>query len=153
MFLIKAWNRESTPQIVPWVLGEAPAVSVQPFSVFLTTPGVPPRLLTDLQLPAWTVAFFFKATPHLWGFPCGSDRKEPACNAGDLGAIPGSERSPGEGNGTHSSILTLSHNRVTHTFPLSPPSHILPGLGCFPLDGLQVQNSPPSWQQGPDHVT
>ena len=23
-----------------------------------------------------------------------------ACNAGDLGSIPGSERSPGEGNGT-----------------------------------------------------
>ena len=29
----------------------------------------------------------------------GSDRKEPACNAGDLGLIPGSGRSPGEGNG------------------------------------------------------
>ena len=28
-----------------------------------------------------------------------------ACNAGDLGSIPGSGRSPGEGNGTHSSIL------------------------------------------------
>ena len=25
--------------------------------------------------------------------------KESACNAGDLGSIPGSERSPGEGNG------------------------------------------------------
>ena len=29
----------------------------------------------------------------------GSDGKESACNAGDLGLIPGSERSPGEGNG------------------------------------------------------
>ena len=28
-----------------------------------------------------------------------SDGKESACNAGDLGSIPGSERSPGEGNG------------------------------------------------------
>ena len=28
-----------------------------------------------------------------------SDGKEHACNAGDLGSIPGSERSPGEGNG------------------------------------------------------
>ena len=25
--------------------------------------------------------------------------KEPACNAGDVGSIPGSGRSPGEGNG------------------------------------------------------
>ena len=33
------------------------------------------------------------------GFPGGSDGKEFACNAGDLGSIPGSERSPGEGNG------------------------------------------------------
>ena len=30
------------------------------------------------------------------GFPGGSDGKEPACNAGDLGLIPGSGRSPGE---------------------------------------------------------
>ena len=33
------------------------------------------------------------------GFPGGSDSKESACNAGDLGLIPGSGRSPGEGNG------------------------------------------------------
>ena len=30
---------------------------------------------------------------------CGSDGKVSACNAGDLGSIPGSGRSPGEGNG------------------------------------------------------
>ena len=33
------------------------------------------------------------------GFPGGSDSKESACNAGDLGLIPGPGRSPGEGNG------------------------------------------------------
>ena len=33
------------------------------------------------------------------GFPGGSDGKASACNAGDLGSIPGSGRSPGEGNG------------------------------------------------------
>ena len=33
------------------------------------------------------------------GFPSGSDGKESACNAGDLGSIPGSGRSPGVGNG------------------------------------------------------
>ena len=31
------------------------------------------------------------------GFPCDSGGKESACNAGDLGSIPGLERSPGEG--------------------------------------------------------
>ena len=30
--------------------------------------------------------------------PCGSDSKESACRAGDLGLIPGLGRSPGEGN-------------------------------------------------------
>ena len=34
-----------------------------------------------------------------WGCPGGSDGKESACNAGDLGSIPGLGRSPGEGNG------------------------------------------------------
>ena len=35
----------------------------------------------------------------LGGFPGGSEVKESASNAGDLGSIPGSGRSPGEGNG------------------------------------------------------
>ena len=33
------------------------------------------------------------------GFPGGSDGKEPACNVGYQGSIPGLGRSPGEGNG------------------------------------------------------
>ena len=34
-----------------------------------------------------------------WGFPGGSEFKASACNVGDLGSIPRSGRSPGEGNG------------------------------------------------------
>ena len=34
----------------------------------------------------------------VWGFPGGSDGEESGCNAGHLGSIPGSGRSPGEGN-------------------------------------------------------
>ena len=34
-----------------------------------------------------------------WGFPGGSDGKESACSAGDLGLIHESGRCPGEGNG------------------------------------------------------
>ena len=33
------------------------------------------------------------------GFPGGSEVKNPPANAGDVGSIPGSGRSPGEGNG------------------------------------------------------
>ena len=39
------------------------------------------------------------------GFLGGSDGKESACNAGDLGSIPGLGRSPGEGMATHFSIV------------------------------------------------
>ena len=41
----------------------------------------------------------------LLGFSGGSDGKESSCNAEDLGSIPGSGRSPGEGTATHCSIL------------------------------------------------
>ena len=36
---------------------------------------------------------------NITGFPGGSDGKESACDAGDLGLILASGRSPGEGNG------------------------------------------------------
>ena len=39
------------------------------------------------------------------GFPGVSDGKESACNAGDLGLIPGLGRSPEKGKATHFSIL------------------------------------------------
>ena len=38
-------------------------------------------------------------TPVFLGFPHVSAGKESACNAGDLGSIPGLGRSPGEGKG------------------------------------------------------
>ena len=46
----------------------------------------------------------FYNLPHRC-FPHSSVGKESACNAEDLGSIPGSERSPGEGNGIPSCIL------------------------------------------------
>ena len=47
------------------------------------------------------------------GFPGGSDDKESACSAGDLGSVLGSGRSPGEGNGypLQYSCLENSMNR------------------------------------------
>ena len=48
------------------------------------------------------------------GFPGGSDGKESACSAGDLGLIPGLGRSPGGGDGNplQSSYLLLSPTMV-----------------------------------------
>ena len=42
------------------------------------------------------------------GFSGGSDSKESACNAGDLGSIAGLGRSPGEGNSTPAAVLQYS---------------------------------------------
>ena len=45
------------------------------------------------QLPFYIILI------NIQGFPGGSEVKVSACNAGDLGLIPGSGRSPVEGNG------------------------------------------------------
>ena len=42
--------------------------------------------------------YFVTPSTYDSGFPRGSVGKESACNAGDLGLIPGSGRAPGEGN-------------------------------------------------------
>ena len=47
----------------------------------------------------WKRGCFLTSFVFFWGFPGGSQVKVSACNAGDLGSIPGSGRSPGEGNG------------------------------------------------------
>ena len=55
------------------------------------------------------------------GFPCGSAGKESACNAGDLGLIPGLGRSPGEGKGYtfQYSDLENSMESIIHGVPKS----------------------------------
>ena len=52
---------------------------------------------------------------HLFkGFPGGSDGKEPACNAGEPGSIPGKERSPGKGNGYPPQYSCLENSTEGH---------------------------------------
>jgi len=69
------------------------------------------------------------------GFPCSSVGKESACNAGDLGLIPGLGRSPGEGNGNPLKYSCLENpmdkgawratvhgvTKVGHDLPTKPP--------------------------------
>jgi len=56
----------------------------------------------------------------LWttGLPCGSADKEFACNAGDLGSIPGLGRSPGEGKG-----YPLQYSGLENAMDYSPWGH------------------------------
>ena len=59
-----------------------------------------------------------------WGFPHSSASKESACTAGDLGLIPGLERSPGEGKGY---VLQYSGLESSMDLSCSP-------LSCKELD-------------------
>ena len=63
--------------------------------------------LEELKL-SHTAGCNVKYYNYFWegGFPCSLVSKESLCNAGDPGLIPGLGRSPGEGNGNHSSILS-----------------------------------------------
>ena len=54
--------------------------------------------MESLHPVLWTIdpCCFTAPLPFTWGFCDSSVGKESACNAGDLGLIPGSGRSPGE---------------------------------------------------------
>ena len=63
-----------------------------------------------------TEAHLIKQSPHLWGFPGGAVIKNLLASAGDtgdIGSVPGLERSCGEGNGNslQYSCLEKSMNR------------------------------------------
>ena len=86
------------------------------------SPGDLPNLGIKLRFPALQadslssespgkpilVAYFIATHKDL---PCSSDDKESACNAGDLGLIPRSGRSPGEGNGNPLQYSCLENPR------------------------------------------
>ena len=55
--------------------------------------------LTVLPSASCSLPIFNKMRIIVAPIPDGSGGKESACSAGDLGLIPGSGRSPGEGNG------------------------------------------------------
>ena len=72
-------------------ISHSPLVFPEQFSVLLHLALVPPDLGPHGHIPG--------------GFPGGSDGKESACNAGDMGSIPRLGRSPEKGMAIHSSIL------------------------------------------------
>ena len=103
-------------------------------------------------------------------FPCGSDGKEFACNAGDPGLIPRSGRSPGEGNGNllqYSCLensmdrrawgatvhgVTKSWTRLstcTHTVQTKQPTEKWPNVRISTWQGEAcIQAEPCSWFLG-----
>ena len=61
------------------------------------------------------------------GFPGGSDGKESACKAGDLGSMLGLGRSPGEGNGYPLQYSCLENSMTEEAAGLQP-------MGCKESD-------------------
>ena len=67
------------------------------------------------------------------GFQGGSDSKAAACNAGDLDLIPGSGRSPEEGNGNPLRILAWRNiYKIINNLPEEPGR--FQSMGCKELD-------------------
>ena len=56
----------------------------------------------------------------LLGFPGGTDSRESACNEGNPGLIPGSGRSPREGNGNPLQYSCLENSRQRSLVGCSP---------------------------------
>ena len=90
---------------------KAPAAAAKSFQsclilcdpIYSSTPGSSVHRILQARILEW-VAISFSLEKHLFffidiHFPGGSDGKASAYNAGDPGWIPGSGRSPGEGNG------------------------------------------------------
>ena len=63
----------------------------------------PPAIQETPEFDSWVRKIHWRRDrlpiPVFLGFLCDSAGKESTCNVGDLGLIPGLERSPGEGNG------------------------------------------------------
>ena len=106
--LISSWPREQRlcffplcarpflTHLLPTISGSAPAM---PFnSVHSNNDRLLVALTYCLNVMPYPFETYVTSSLPLPGFPGGSDGKESACNAGDLGLIPGSGRSPGEGN-------------------------------------------------------
>ena len=71
-------------------------------------------------------------TPVFLGFPCDSAGKDSTCNAGDLGSIPGLERSPGEGKGYPLQYSGLE-NSTDRMYLSHQPGQLLPALATLPV--------------------
>ena len=93
-----------------------------------TAPPPPPSSFNLASFPPLKSLLVFK------GFPGGAEIKASACNVGDLGSVPRSGRSPGEGNGNRLQYsclgnpmdreawqVTGGHKRVRHDLATKQP--------------------------------
>ena len=106
---ILLWGRHSNKLEVAWIS-------------HTTERPLQPRLLTY-----WTVMFQFRSL----GLPWWLSGKESACNAGDMGSIPGSGKSPGGGHGNPLQYSCLENPMDSRAWWASP-------YGCKELDVTEM---------------
>ena len=93
-------SRKKGGRILPLRLQGAWASRPQITSPLLPALSSSPEITPKTYIARQDTGHPVKAELHIHkGFPGGSDSKESACNAGELGLIPGLGRSPGEGKG------------------------------------------------------
>ena len=118
-----------------------------------------------MLIPNSASSIYFIILFSFVGFPGGSDGNESACSAGDLGSIPGSRRSPGEGNGNplwYSCLenfmnreellfswtlfpftnLSFPHLKLLCSDSYSIIIYLIPSKICAPLLAPLAQNQP-----------
>ena len=96
----------------------------------------------------WEVKYIAEGYTISIGLPCGSDGKESAHNVGNLSLIPGSRRTPGEGNGNSFQYSCLENpmdrgarwlQSMDHQEPDTTEPHTDIHLVC---DRLEFQHKP-----------
>ena len=84
--------------------------------------------------------------PQCSGFPCGSAGKKSACNAGDLGPIPGLGRSHGEGKGYPIQYSGLRKSRTVQAqlsdFHFHPSVHCSTIYNSWDIEAAQWHPTP-----------
>ena len=97
-----------------------------------------PRSQPFSHLTLATMDLFLPPSFICPGFPWWLSGKESACDAGDAGSIPGSGRSPGEGNGHPLQYSCLENSSTLRPHGLQPARLCYPwhfpgkntGVGC-----------------------
>ena len=163
-FSILAWEipRTEPDKLQPMGLQESDATErlththTGHFCFRLQVDQVWPQDVSWVQV--WSI---FSHLPGNKGFPGGLGGKVFACSAGDLALIPGSERSPGEGNGNLLQYSCLENSmdrgtwqaivhgvtRVGHDLMTKPPPGNRSHSGC-----VLMVNARSSWE-GQKHPT
>ena len=112
-----------------WIFGESVLAANRSLFLWLLCCSQLGIISGSLASTTWDRrALFFCGTSQ--DFPGGSDGKESACNAGDMGLIPGLGKSPGEENGYPLQYFYLENSMDrgawqatgTHQAPLSMAS-------------------------------